>query len=230
MYSLVPVMSCSSCVMDSLTPTAYLQTSGVGDSYSEGRFVQSDQDVALSAGGFPSNKTGLYQIGQLLPDPLHQHLAAHQDRAAWHRWQALIVTVTIMTANMMTLNALWLNVCVQNPKDILQGRSSCAEQAKGAECIVRPSHGGADPSSGRMGQGGVGDDCGSQDEDSLCRTQALEQWWWRETRRLLQQERTSKRCRTRTLPSFTWTGVCCWHSWYLIFLVLNFWYLIFGTF
>ena len=43
------------------------------------------------------------------------------------------------------------------------------------------SHAGAHTGSRRMGQGGVDDDCGGDtdedDDDSLCRTQASEQWW-----------------------------------------------------
>ena len=82
----------SSCIMDTLTPLPYLQPSaGVDDSCSqEVSFAESDQDVALSPGGNPSNKARLHQVllGQLLdplhPGPLHLHLAAHQDRAAWH--------------------------------------------------------------------------------------------------------------------------------------------------
>ena len=76
--------------MDTLTPT-YLQTSaGVDNSFSELRLAQ---DVALSPDGERSKKASslnpLLQvlIGQLVPplqvqvdpDPLHLHLAAHQD-------------------------------------------------------------------------------------------------------------------------------------------------------
>ena len=111
-------------------------------------------------------------------------------------------------------------------QSFFQGRCSCAEQAKGTECLVWTSHAGAHPGSRRMGQGGVDeddDDIDDDDDDSLCRTRASEQWWWRETRRRLQPEPTSKRCRMRILPSSIWTGV-----WYLVFGLFDIWDEVFG--
>ena len=69
----------------------------------------------------------------------------------------------------------------QNKTNLFQGRCSCAEQAKGTECLVWTSHAGAHTGSRRMGQGGVDDDGGDidddDDDDSLSRTRASEQWW-----------------------------------------------------
>ena len=90
----------------------------------------------------------------------------------------LIIALIAVNMRMMTSCHLKRSKTRQS---FFQGRCSCAEQAKGTECLVWTSHAGAHTGSRRMGQGGVDDDCGGDtdedDDDSLCRTQASEQWW-----------------------------------------------------